>query len=467
MALAGLDSRQFASVDRAIRYGDWDMGLGRLARRPVALVLEEGDRAVVECYLFTASCNANGFIREQALLSFRDFSGRIALAAALIRCDDWVPEVRQRAIELLKQVIAVHASLLWELVDLLLVLQRRTRMREQAWTVLIEHALRAPDLGEARWRAIRHGSVGARLLAYHMVAECEPEILDLTCLQGVRDEHAAVARWALERALSLASSDKTREVLEFGLKHPHPFVRADALRRISDQDDVDVRAVAMRLLFDSRSAPRNAARHILRTRFQVEAATHWRQAVEVGEKPRASISIVALVEHAEAMDLAKFIALLRDCRPTLRAAGLRGIAKVNTDALPASLPSALVDRSPKVVRQAIRIGLNHPGLLSESAIRTAFATCRVVGVQAQVLKASRMLDKWSSIKILLDWLSSSGPEMSPQILVEIQRWLRRQNMAFSPLKDEMKAAIEMALSVAGEKLPSAPREHMAQILRVS
>ena len=38
-ALLGLDSPQYAAVDRAIRYGDWDMGLGRVAREPVALAL--------------------------------------------------------------------------------------------------------------------------------------------------------------------------------------------------------------------------------------------------------------------------------------------------------------------------------------------------------------------------------------------------------------------------------------------
>lgn len=84
-ALLELDPSQYAAVDRAIRYGDRDMELGCVARGPMALALVSEDQASAQAYLFTASCNANGFIREQALLSFRRYSGRIALAAALIR----------------------------------------------------------------------------------------------------------------------------------------------------------------------------------------------------------------------------------------------------------------------------------------------------------------------------------------------------------------------------------------------
>jgi hypothetical protein len=466
-ALAGLDSGQYAAVDRAIRFGDWDMDLGGAARGPVVLVPATPDQAAAESYLFTASCNANGFIREQALLSLRHFSGRIALAAALIRCDDWVPQVQQRAIELLRQLLAVHSDLLWELVDLLLVLRERKRIGEQAWTGLIENALRDPGLADARWCATRAGSPDARLLAYRMVSECEPEDLDRACLQAARDEPAVVARWALEQVVSLESSSQAREVLETGLKHPHPFVRADALRRIVNRDDVDACAIAVRFLFDSRRAPRNAARHILRTRFDVDAATHWRDAFDGGLEPRATFSAFALVEHAEATDLPRFVMLLRHDHSALRAAGLRGIAKVNTDTLATYLPTALVDPSPKVVRGAMLIGLRHPGLLSETAIRTAFASCPAAGGQTQLLKAARTLDKWSSIKLLLDWLSSSGPETSQQILDEIKRWLRRQNLAFTPLKHETKMAIEAALAIANEQLPVSVREQLMQTISVS
>lgn len=99
--LEDLSPTQLLELDRVLRFGWWDMGDGPGQLLPMRLVPIDGRRPEDDAFLFVASSHPNGFVREQAVLTLKHYPGRLALAAALIRCDDWVHEVRVAASELL------------------------------------------------------------------------------------------------------------------------------------------------------------------------------------------------------------------------------------------------------------------------------------------------------------------------------------------------------------------------------
>jgi hypothetical protein len=95
--LHSLDFLMLLSLDQALRPGHWvpfESSSGNPGPLPTPITEISTE---ITAYLFTAACNRNGFIRQRALNAFDHFPDRLAVAAALIRCDGWVPPVQQAA----------------------------------------------------------------------------------------------------------------------------------------------------------------------------------------------------------------------------------------------------------------------------------------------------------------------------------------------------------------------------------
>src|SRR5262249_44031593 len=96
-ALARLDAGQLLAIDSELRlfsadvYASWKFNVALRPELPIAA----NERAEIESFLFVAACHASGFIRERAVNAFEDYPSRVALAIALIRCDDWVEPVQR------------------------------------------------------------------------------------------------------------------------------------------------------------------------------------------------------------------------------------------------------------------------------------------------------------------------------------------------------------------------------------
>src|SRR5688572_30703889 len=62
------------------------------------------DNVRTEGLLFVQSCNSNGYVRERALRSKMWPGNRLTCAAALIRTDDWVPQIAEAALSMIEKL---------------------------------------------------------------------------------------------------------------------------------------------------------------------------------------------------------------------------------------------------------------------------------------------------------------------------------------------------------------------------
>ena len=116
--LQGLPPVRFLQLDQVLRHGWWDLSEAPDEPRDLPLAAIDARRPDADAYLFVASAHPNGFVREQAISAFRHYPGRLAMAAALIRCDDWVGKVRSAASERLVHLIGESSGI--EMIELLL-----------------------------------------------------------------------------------------------------------------------------------------------------------------------------------------------------------------------------------------------------------------------------------------------------------------------------------------------------------
>jgi hypothetical protein len=91
--LDALTGEQLLALDLALRRRQWSgSSLDPRSSANSAPELWQDDDAATR-FLFVATCDGIGFIREEALRQLRVYPGHLALSAALIRSTDWVPEV--------------------------------------------------------------------------------------------------------------------------------------------------------------------------------------------------------------------------------------------------------------------------------------------------------------------------------------------------------------------------------------
>jgi hypothetical protein len=454
---------QLMALDEALRrlayYLDDVTGRQNFVLSPSAAPSEEAT-----AYLFTASCNGNGYVREAALKAFSNHSDRLAFAAALIRCDDWVPQVQRAAVALLDRLLdSDSAPTIFELLPLFVRLKHRKRISEEIWPQRVEPWLRLPRLRDSRWSGTRSPDAEARSYAYRLVFDADPERRREAVTQACTDRHPTISIWALSLASTLPSEEA--EILaRNALGHSHSGIRAQALRMYAELGAADLRQVLETFLFDASRGPRDAAAFLLNERFTGAALKHWRDAIDLGPSPYRRIALAALSYAAGPEDVSRLEAFLGDPSARARAFALRGLIRANAAGADQYLVGALKDPSAFVIRYALALTSKQKQLFALKNLKDAVEFASAETTRRQLTFGSRLLGKWDALEFLL-WLTETrGLEASR---VGLDRWLVAANRRFTSLDEHTKSRILSQLKEVADRIPDSRWSRIEIVLRRS
>jgi hypothetical protein len=447
-----LEFSRLLSVDQALRRGQWlPVHESSWTKGPLLIPVREKS-VEVSAYLFVAACHGNGFIREGALIAFEHYPDRLAVAAALIRCDDWVPAVQQAAVNLLINLLkSTAAPSVFDQLQLLLRLKRRQRITEHIWPEKIEPALRASEFRDSRWKSTRSNDPDTRAFAYRLVLESDPdravEAIDNACADG----HPKVALWGLSTAGVVLSPPSSESLLKRALGHKSAAVRTHVLRTYEELGAPDLQEALERALFDASRGPRDAAAFLLDQRFGESAPQHWRAAIDSGDEGKAPIAVNALAYAAEGGDIERLTPYLRHPIARTRASALRGLIRAKAQRSEDFLSNALRDMSGLVVRVALRLLSKEGPLLDLNTLAQAYASASSEAVRRQLIHGSRVLGKWDTLAFLLPLVLTEDAAFAS---AEIERWFRSSNRRFTPLDLSMGMKLEADVRKLQEGAPS-------------
>jgi hypothetical protein len=467
-ALALLPTLQGATLialDQAFRYGTWTYGESWPAKGKVALTQLHGDPKEVEAYLFVAACNPNGFVREQALTAFRHYPGRLAIAAALIRCNDWVPQVQQAAVELLNRLIVDRAGAdLFQFLDLLLKLQPRQRIAEDVWPHRIEPELLSPPHRQPRWEATRQGSAEARAFAYQLVLRADADRTNEALLQAIADGNPHLALWALSQTRAGLAESNKQALVRQALAHRHAPVRAEALRMQTAIDPASARTLLQEALFDPARGPRNAAAYLLRTQFHETPIDRWRSVVDGGPSLHFEAAMMALSEFAEPSDVPRLRLQLVHPKARIRAAALRGLWRGKAPQLAEYLRLSLSDSTSLVLRQAAKIYASSAEALDKSALDAAYGHAPSQQTRMTLLHMARLLGKWEGLDFLLSRVADADDDLFIAIATELDRWMQMANNRFTPISAEARELLGIKIRNAQATRPRYEWAHVVALV---
>lgn len=441
-ALDALPSIRLPALDQALRRGSWRAHYPTRHAKDDGLRVPGHSQVEAGAFLFVHACAPSGFVRQRALEALPGHPGRLALAAALIRADDWVAEVRDVAVRTLRDLLADRGDDLFALLPLVEALRRRERFAAVAWPALVEPVLLDPRRASARWLATQSADGKTRATAFSLVTRADPARRGEACLRAIADPDPSIARWALGEA---AATGAGGELARIGLRHRSGSIRAESLRRLVAEDVADLRGVLERALFDDSAAARDVAVYWLRERHGVDARAAWRGALDAGVEPGAGIALQALGDRAEAIDAERVRPYLHAPVVRARLAALKACAAAQPDDLADLLARALLDPSPRVVATALELARRSAGGLDVDALRAAFAVN--AGARRRLLAVVPCIDQWRGLQLLLDWLPAAIDDRDA-IASRLRYWILATQFRAVPLPASLRDPLRSSLARA-------------------
>ncbi len=339
------------------------------------------------------SMHPSGHVREAAVKILRGDESSWAVRFLLIRCGDWVPEVRRTA------ETAIEARFderhLAEMLACLGLLNRLSSTSRGA-----DVAQRAIDLvsrlagADALVLLVRSGDLATRRAAAAIVVKTGHSSDALET--AMRQSDPKTLRIVAEAALSAATGDRRDQLLRRLLSVRSTYLAELALWTLL-RETPDADPLALEFLRDRRSGMRWLARH------QLQAAGFDVVAFYRGLLPREPVlALRGLGESGDADDAIEAVEYLSNQAPAVRRAGVEAVARLDAARCSSRLLECLADDVANVAatsaRWLARVGL--PAATTDELWNTMNSDRREHVTRA-CARATRGLPRWSRLLIAL------------------------------------------------------------------
>ena len=401
--VARLSPRELVQFDARSR--SWLSGLDH--RRVPQLRRRRRDASLALWHVL-GLLSADGHERERAIRS-APMSGLTARLLA-IRCIDWVREVRDAALarldecphELLVAALPLVAQLAAE------------RARGQLLDALLDARLSDDDLRQA----CAAGDVRTRRAAWQRLAARGAATARELREHAARDEDVGVRAVAAGALAGLPAGER-RALARVLVQDPVGWVAVPALAALVELDGA---APILPALTARTAALRRAARDWAAVR-DVDARAVYLACL--GAAPQDAVALVALAEICDARDADLFVEMLADARSRVRAAGLRGLGRVDREAgRSAAIDAIEAGATGKVGRAAADV-LRGGALTSSEAQVLSRVALDVSRPPARRFSALSLLRRarWLQLAVLLECHAQATDDgVRRRLRAEIDGW---------------------------------------------
>ena len=381
----------------------------------------------------------------------------LPLLAILLRLDDWVEEVREKADRVAsKKLGSARPDLLVPIIPLLEALSRRSRAQN--------------TLSLQRFRT----AIGSPANFQHVVDE-----LDLLPGKG--------ARWATQLLLETASDKHLAALFEEAPQFQDSIVRLLIVRRMTQCKDTRVentltsligsdRSSAVRYaalawaieeaipnlnsifrdaIFDPSPRVRNLALYQLREQTEISPNIEYRTRLN-SSLPRNSLR-GALAGIAEVGDPKVDASLIReylcDSRASVVCAAVKALAKLDADTHFLDFLTALESSSPSISKAGRQALFQFPRQHAFGELKPLLHS-QVTHVRKNTLIVLlRRGSKWDRLELLLSSIHDEEEQIVAFVMEKIRTWLANFNRSSAFLKDEQRLRCQSAFLARPKSLP--------------
>lgn len=395
------------------------------ARRVEEFLAPQMSPEACRAVLVFSTFHPNGYIREQAV-TVLGYGDAAALPAVLLRCNDWVAQVRQAALEAAARLLDIAGEKeIAAALPILEKLRRSGRCRFDDLLPLFLHVFaEKPDLLRL---GLESGDVRARRLCVNLLPTLGEA--DTAYLIGrVQKESDPFLRKLLYQTLLDMGIDGVGLSRRF-LSDKYPPNRVLALDYLAKHGAENLFRQAVALLMDKSGRVREAARDIV---ARWDGAFDLRQFYLEHLTDRPAVAILGLGETGSRGDCPTIAGFLSHPQPAVVRAAM----------------TALMALEPERYTGAVteQLGTDQPGVVKTAALLLAkrrdfdrdrvFAILQASQVENTRLKCAGLLfrtGKWDRLTYALALLGSGYEKLDQACRLELARWIHTYNRSYAPL----------------------------------
>jgi hypothetical protein len=354
--------------------------------------------------LFLTASHGNGRIRQEAVEVLPRFPGRLTLAAALIRCGDWVPEIKvvaQRTVAQLLELCTNEDTLaVWPLA---IRLQLRGRVDSEWFRGSVEGWLLYGDSSGLLLNLLQGTNSTVRAWAYEKSFNADVSLAVGLLDSAIRDSNPRIALLALGYSLRCRDESHARALAKIGVDASHPTVRRESLRALAGLESTLPRELIYKALCDHSAGVRSLGAYLLRERYSEPALEYWRDVIDRDVGRPTLGALASLADNAQAIDVSRFKRWLRYPKGLVRLLCLRGITKVDGRLSDEEFLQVVADSSAQV-RRALAVAVRRGAIPLDASrlVATATAESSTAITQKRLRELLRQLNPWDRLSLILD-----------------------------------------------------------------
>jgi len=418
------------------------------------LALPEGTEGAVLGLLASVP---NGYVREAAVRRLALVGDGRELAPLLLRANDWVLPVRDRAVEALGTRVRPEYAAHW-IRALRLLLRLRETNRGGA-RPLVDAVLELLDGDNVR-EAVLGGlyvpdPVAVRACFRILTRPGAPELADVV-FRGLGSDDVAV-RLEAARAAARLDDVSLEDLLPRMLADPFIRVRLTALELSAERRGLASLPPLTDALLDRGAAVRVHARAIVTRQGPMDFAAFYRGEI-ASDGPRLAEAALGLGETGTAADADALRHLLTHERPRVRSAAVRALARLAGDAFAPVFAVSLGSVHPRVSRAAADALRCRAHLADSAVLASTFLPGNPRHARRHALRLLSWRGKWDGIAWILQALTDDDPEIRGAAEGHLYRWRQRFNRTFSrPTAGQLERIREVLRSAAPALAPETLR----------
>lgn len=415
--------------------------------------MSENERRTV---LIFASFNPNGYIREQAVKELGKYKD--TLPFILLRCNDWVYEVCQAALNLALEKLPYAKE--EEIIHLLPVMEKLKRSEGDGYHNIFPAIL---DVFQNNRNLFRKGlcskDVRARRFCLSLIRN-----LDQTDYNYLMDYLPQEKEPFLRKIIFQILADNGEDPLESArhfLKDKYPQNRMMALQYLDKHKNDYALPAAITMLVDKNARVRGLARSIV---LKYEETFDIRQYYLDHMHSDTAVCLYGLGETGTREDCSLIENFLLSDEVSVCRAAMTALMQLNPEKYLSRITDLLEADQPGTVKTAAQLLEKHKyydcnrifQILNHAACENSKIKC------AQLLFQS---SKWKSLFYTLILLGSSYEKLETLCQMQIKRWIMSYNKSFSILSEEDKGRIYKLMEEKAKFLSPETVNHILFLLK--
>jgi HEAT repeat protein len=401
-------------------FGILDPGFGRLDSKDVARLRKLSSEPLATAAI--CSMHRSGYVREAAVRELAQRQDALELPYLLLRAADWVPEVRELALEAVRA--RLKPSYIPALVSCLALVEGESFAAGRASAVgpAIDALLSDPRTGEVLLRGLTGPDRPTRRAAARRLAELRSVPIARFLDTALRQDDVVVTTLAAESAVRALKADELQALLQ--------RLRIGRLRQIALWSAITrfpgmAEELLREALFDRQGGVRDIAQRELASRG-VDVPGTYREAL-----PRdPMLALLGLSEVGTKTDAGLALPFLEADAISLRRAAIRAIGRLDTAGNRDGLLAGITDSSPSVSREALRSLEDSPGAVADRVWKICLEAPEA-HVRANCFRLFASLGKWELLRWGLMAALRPEPEIAGGGRSLVKRFLVRWNSSFT------------------------------------